>query len=71
MNIFVCEVDVLETEKMCKSKDASDFDKDQKMVRARGLGQINSKTAALVGCYLFSVIRTCLKWSKKVTPVNQ
>ncbi|KAK3507069.1 hypothetical protein QTP70_003879 [Hemibagrus guttatus] len=52
---FVLKADVLETGKMGKSKDLSEFDKGQ-IVMARPLDQSISKTAALVGCSRSAVV---------------
>ncbi|KAK3514344.1 hypothetical protein QTP70_015871, partial [Hemibagrus guttatus] len=56
--------------KMGKSKDLSEFDKDQ-IVMARPLDQNISKTAALVGCSRSAVVSIYQKWSKEGTVVNR
>ncbi|ROL44235.1 hypothetical protein DPX16_4304 [Anabarilius grahami] len=55
---------------MGKSKDLSEFDKDQ-IVMARRLGQSISKTAALVGCSRSAAVSIYQKWSEEVTVVNR
>ena len=55
---------------MGKHKDLSESDTNQ-TVMARPLGQIISKTAALVGCSWSAEVRIYQKWSKEGTVVNQ
>ncbi len=67
MNILSSKI---ETGKMGKCKDLSEFDKGQ-IVMAKRLGQIISKTVALVGCSRSAVVSIYQKWSKEGTEVNR
>ncbi len=67
MNILSSEI---ETGKIGKCKDLSEFDKGQ-IVMAKRLGQIISETVALVGCSQSAVVSIYQKWSKEGTEVNQ
>ena len=66
----VLEVDVLYVGEMGRSKDLSDFDKNQ-IVMARRLDQSISETARLVGCSRSAVVSTDQQWSEEGQTTNR
>lgn len=69
LDILVLKVNASEAGKMGKLK-VSDFDRCQ-IAMAKGLVQIISKTAGLIGCSWSAVVSTNQKWSMEGQLVTQ